>query len=83
VESGNLWSSWRIIAKGQARQGKAERDNAILTGKSLKGASFNAVEDLKTHIDVFIRDYNETARPFVWTKSKVYQKRLKPCFANQ
>lgn len=56
---------------------------SILTGKSLKGASFNAVEELKTHIDVFIRDYNETARPFVWTKSEVYQKRLKPCFANQ
>jgi transposase-like protein len=56
---------------------------SILTGKSLKGASFNALEELKAHIDAFIRSYNETARPFVWTKSKVHQKRLKPCFADQ
>jgi hypothetical protein len=33
------------------------------------------------HIDSFIDSYNETARPFVWTKSAVYQKRLKPYFA--
>ena len=25
-------------------------------------------------IEAFIKDYNETARPFAWTKSKVYQK---------
>jgi transposase len=54
---------------------------SILAGKSLNGASFNAVEQLKTHIDDFIAAYNETAKPFVWTKSKVHQKRLKPCFA--
>ncbi|MGO9022995.1 MAG: IS630 family transposase [Beijerinckiaceae bacterium] len=55
---------------------------SILAGKSLKGASFQAVEELKAHIDAFIRTYNETARPFVWTKSEVHQKRLKPCFAD-
>jgi transposase len=42
---------------------------SILTGKSLNGASFNAVDELKAHIDAFIKDYNETAKPFVWTKS--------------
>jgi hypothetical protein len=52
---------------------------SILAGKSLKGASFQAVEELRTHIDAFINDYNETARPFAWTKSKVHQKHLKPC----
>jgi hypothetical protein len=31
----------------------------------------------------FIASYNETARPFAWTKSVVHQKRLKPCFAVQ
>jgi hypothetical protein len=31
-------------------------------------------------IDAFIDAYNETAKPFVWTKSKVHQKRLKPRF---
>jgi transposase len=54
---------------------------SILTAKSLNGASFNAVGELKAHIDAFIKAYNETAKPFVWTKSEVHQKRLKPCFA--
>jgi transposase len=56
---------------------------SILTGKSLDGASFNAVDELKAHIEAFITSYNETAKPFVWTKSQVHQKRLKPCFADQ
>jgi transposase len=54
---------------------------SILPGKSLKGASFGSVAELVAHIDSFINRYNETARPFVWTKSAVHQKRLKPCFA--
>jgi transposase len=54
---------------------------SILAGKSLNGASFNAVDQLKAHVDAFIAAYNETAKPFAWTKSKVHQKRLKPCFA--
>jgi hypothetical protein len=29
------------------------------------------------HIDAFIDTYNEQAEPFVWTKSKVHQRRLK------
>ena len=56
---------------------------SILTEKSLNGASFTSVEELVAHIDAFIADYNQTARPFVWTKSEVHQKRLKPCFADQ
>lgn len=56
---------------------------SILAKKSLDGASFISVEELIAHIDAFIADYNQTARPFVWTKSEVYQKRLKPCFAEQ
>jgi hypothetical protein len=31
----------------------------------------------------FIEAYNENAKPFAWAKSEVYQKRLKPCFADQ
>jgi hypothetical protein len=46
---------------------------SILGGKSLNGASFHSVEELMTHINSFIADYNETARPFVW----------KPCFDDQ
>jgi transposase len=56
---------------------------SILSGKSLSGASFQSVEQLKAHINSFIASYNDDARPFVWTKSKVHQKRLKPCFAVQ
>ena len=55
---------------------------SILTGQSLSGASFASVKDLIAHIDAFIERYNQTARPFVWTKSEVHQKRLRPCFAD-
>ena len=55
---------------------------SILGRQSLRGASFHSVEQLRTHIDSFIDSYNQDARPFVWTKSKVHQKRLKPRFAN-
>jgi transposase len=55
---------------------------SILSGKSLKGSSFASVDELVTHISRFIDSYNEEARPFVWTKSVVHQKRLKPCFAD-
>lgn len=56
---------------------------SILTGKSLNGASFGSARELIDHINSFIDSYNETASPFVWTKSVVHQKRLKPCFAVQ
>ena len=56
---------------------------SILQGKSLHGASFTSVKQLREHIDAFIEAYNENATPFVWTKAKVHQKRLKPRFAHQ
>jgi DDE superfamily endonuclease len=56
---------------------------SILGGRSLKGASFASRPELTAHIDRFIADDNDDASPFVWTKSTVYQKRLKPCFAVQ
>lgn len=56
---------------------------SILAGKALKGASFHSLDALKAHIDIFIESYNKTARPFVWTKSEVHQKRLKPRFSDQ
>jgi len=55
---------------------------SILTGQSLQGASFTSVAELRMHIDAFIARYNETARPFAWSKSEVHQKRLKPRFAD-
>lgn len=55
---------------------------SILAGQSLQGASFTGVNELRSHIDAFIANYNETARPFAWSTSKVHQKRLKPRFAD-
>jgi transposase len=55
---------------------------SILVGQSLSGASFTGVDQLRSHIDAFVASYNQTARPFAWTKSEVHQKRLKPRFAD-
>ena len=54
---------------------------SILSGSSLKGGSSCSVQELIAHITRFIADYNDQAKPFVWTKSVVHQKRMKPCFA--
>ena len=35
------------------------------------------IEQLKAPIDAFIEPYNEDAEPFVCTKSKVHQRRIK------
>ena len=56
---------------------------SILEAKALAGASFNSRKELIAHINAFITAYNVDAKPFVWTKSEVHQKRLKPCFADQ
>src|SRR6266576_2394023 len=50
---------------------------SILEGKSLHGASFTSVKQLREHIDAFIESYNQNAKPFVWTKAKVHQRRVK------
>jgi transposase len=50
---------------------------SILQGQSLAGASFTSVDQLRDHIDAFVEIYNKTAEPFVWIKSKVYQRRVK------
>jgi hypothetical protein len=50
---------------------------SILEGQSLRGASFSSVKQLGEHIDAFIEAYNRNAKPFVWTKAKVHQRRFK------
>jgi transposase len=50
---------------------------SILAGKSLRGASFTSVAQLRQHIDDFIQAYNQRPRPFVWTKAEVHQRRFK------
>ena len=49
---------------------------SILEGKSLHGASFNSVAQLREHIDAFIKAYNENAKPFVWTKHHAFASRM-------
>ena len=41
---------------------------SILLGQIARRRLLPSVEELIAHIDAFIADYNETARPFVWTK---------------
>src|ERR1700674_2426209 len=55
---------------------------SILQAKSLCDESFTSVKQLREHIDNFIDAYNAKAKPFVWTKSEVHQKRLKARFAD-
>ena len=55
---------------------------SILQRKSLEGGSFTSVKQLRAHIDAFIETYNADAKPFVWTKSAVHQKRLNARFAD-
>jgi transposase len=50
---------------------------SVLQGQSLSGASFTTVQQLQEHIDAYIGKYNERAKPFVWTKKKVRQRRFK------
>jgi hypothetical protein len=57
--------------------------NLVLGGKALSCASFRSVAGLKAHIQASVASYNETVRPFVWQKSQVHQKRLKPRSADQ
>lgn len=50
---------------------------SILQAKSLAGASFTSVAQLRQHIDDFIAAYNSHPKPFMWTKAKVHQRRFK------
>ena len=55
----------------------------ICLWRPLHGASFTSVAQLREHIDAFIETYNQHAKPFVWTKARVHQKRIKVRFAEQ
>src|SRR5277367_787690 len=55
---------------------------SILQGQSLCDESFTSVKQLREHIDDFVDAYNANAKPFVWSKSEVHQKRLKARFAD-
>src|SRR5260370_35279 len=50
---------------------------SILQGQSLSCASFTSLKQLQQHIDAYITAYNNKARPFLWPKKKVPQRRCK------
>jgi len=50
---------------------------SILASKSLRGASFTSLTQLRQHIDDFIARHNAQATPFIWTKPAVHQHRFK------
>jgi hypothetical protein len=56
---------------------------SILEAKSLHGASFTLVKQLRQHIDALIESHNPHAKPVASPKAKVHQKRLKPRFTDQ
>ena len=47
---------------------------SILARRTLEGASFTSVVELRRAIDAFIATYNTTATPFQWRKAKVHPK---------
>ena len=55
---------------------------SILDRHALKNASFTSIQQVRKAIDDFIEAYNPMAHPFHWTKEVVYQKTLKPYYAN-
>jgi hypothetical protein len=70
-------SSFTTPRRGRPGSIRSSAGSRSCRGQSLTGASFKSVEELKAHIDAYIADYNETAEPFVWTKSEVHQRRVK------
>jgi transposase len=49
---------------------------SILVRRTLAGASFTSVRQLRAAIDAFIEAYNDTATPFQWRKATIHPKGL-------
>jgi len=46
---------------------QVERWFALITQRAIRRGSFRSVKELVEKIDAFVRDYNRSHRPFVWT----------------
>jgi len=55
---------------------------SILETKSLRGASFTSVRQLRQHIDAFTMKHNENAHPFEWHKVNVRNKKPENKYSN-
>jgi hypothetical protein len=49
------------------RHGQVERWFGLITQRAIRRGSFSSVKDLIEKIDSFVRHYNRSHRPFVWT----------------
>ena len=56
---------------------------SILSRGALRGASFTSPAQVRKAIDDFIRAYNKTASPFVWTKKEVGPKQLRNTYGKK
>lgn len=54
----------------------------IMSRKTLRGASFNDVDQLKASIASFVESYNQNAAPFVWRKREVKGSQLRDTIVN-
>lgn len=54
----------------------------ILSRKTLKGASFNNVAELKKAIEAYIARHNQTAQPFKWRRRDVKGSQIKNTITN-
>jgi transposase len=55
---------------------------SILARRTLKGASFTSVPQLRAAIDAFIEAYNASATPFQWRQATTHPKGLAPRFTD-
>jgi transposase len=55
---------------------------SILSRQALHGSSFTSPNQVRQRIDDFVAAHNRSAKPFVWTKTHVEQKPLKPRLAD-
>ena len=51
---------------------------SILARRTLNGASFTSVPQLRAAIDAFIEAYNASATPFQWRQAAIHPKGLAP-----
>lgn len=57
-----------------------ERFFAEITTKRIRRGTFKSVRELERAIAAFVRDHNERAKPFVWTKSaRTILRKIKKC----
>jgi putative transposase len=50
-----------------SRLNQVERWFALITQQAIRRGSFRSVKELVAKIDAFVRNYNRSHRPFVWT----------------